>query len=32
MVMCDGSVQRYDFDVDPLVWNAIGGRADGDIN
>jgi prepilin-type processing-associated H-X9-DG protein len=32
MVMCDGSVQSYDFDVDPLVWNAIGGRADDDIN
>jgi prepilin-type processing-associated H-X9-DG protein len=32
MVMCDGSVQTYDFDVDPLVWNAIGGRADGDLN
>jgi prepilin-type processing-associated H-X9-DG protein len=32
MVMCDGSVQSYNFDVDPLVWNAIGGRADGDLN
>ncbi|HEX6963543.1 MAG TPA: DUF1559 domain-containing protein [Lacipirellula sp.] len=32
MVMCDGSTQSYTFDVDPLVWNAIGGRADGDIN
>jgi prepilin-type N-terminal cleavage/methylation domain-containing protein len=30
MVMCDGSVHGYDFDVDPLVWNSIGGRADGD--
>ena len=32
IVMCDGSVQGYAFDVDPLVWNAIGGRADGDLN
>jgi len=32
MVMCDGSVQSFNFEVDPLVWNAIGGRADGDFN
>jgi prepilin-type N-terminal cleavage/methylation domain-containing protein/prepilin-type processing-associated H-X9-DG protein len=32
IVMCDGSVHSYDFDVDPLVWNAIGGRANGDLN
>jgi prepilin-type N-terminal cleavage/methylation domain-containing protein/prepilin-type processing-associated H-X9-DG protein len=32
IVMCDGSVKSYEFEVDPLVWNAIGGRADGDIN
>lgn len=31
MAMCDGSVDTYSFDVDPLVWNGIGGRADGDI-
>jgi prepilin-type N-terminal cleavage/methylation domain-containing protein/prepilin-type processing-associated H-X9-DG protein len=29
MVMCDGSVQSYEFDVDRLVWNEVGGRADG---
>jgi prepilin-type N-terminal cleavage/methylation domain-containing protein/prepilin-type processing-associated H-X9-DG protein len=29
MVMCDGSVQSYEFNVDPLVWNEVGGRADG---
>jgi prepilin-type N-terminal cleavage/methylation domain-containing protein len=29
IVMCDGSVHGYGFDVDGLVWNSIGGRADG---
>ena len=32
MAMCDGAVNSYGFDVDPLVWNAIGGREDGDLN
>jgi prepilin-type N-terminal cleavage/methylation domain-containing protein/prepilin-type processing-associated H-X9-DG protein len=29
MVMCDGSVQTYEFEIDRLVWNELGGRADG---
>jgi prepilin-type N-terminal cleavage/methylation domain-containing protein/prepilin-type processing-associated H-X9-DG protein len=29
VAMCDGSVDTYDFDVDPLLWNALGSR-DGD--
>jgi prepilin-type N-terminal cleavage/methylation domain-containing protein/prepilin-type processing-associated H-X9-DG protein len=29
IAMCDGSVHGYGFDVDGLVWNSIGGRADG---
>ncbi|MDZ4656031.1 MAG: DUF1559 domain-containing protein [Bythopirellula sp.] len=32
IAMCDGSVNNYGFDVDPLVWDGIGGRADGDLN
>ncbi len=32
VVMCDGSVHGYGFDVEPLVWDGIGGRADGDLN
>ena len=31
MAMCDGSVDSYGFDVDPLVWNAIGKRDDGSL-
>ena len=31
MVKCDGSVQNFGFDVDPLVWNSFGGRDDGDL-
>ncbi len=31
MVMCDGSVHSYDFDVDPLVWNSFGKRDDGSL-
>ena len=31
IAMCDGSVDSYGFDVDPLVWNGIGGRDDGDV-
>ncbi len=32
VAMCDGSVNSYDFDINPLVWNGIGGREDGDLN
>jgi prepilin-type N-terminal cleavage/methylation domain-containing protein/prepilin-type processing-associated H-X9-DG protein len=32
MAMCDGAVNSYGFDVDTWIWNAIGGRDDGDLN
>lgn len=30
LALCDGSVDSYTFDIDPLVWNGLGGRDDGD--
>jgi prepilin-type N-terminal cleavage/methylation domain-containing protein len=32
VVYADGSTHSLEFDIDPLVWNAIGGRNDGEIN
>jgi prepilin-type N-terminal cleavage/methylation domain-containing protein len=32
LVYADGSTHSVEYDIDPLVWNAMGGRDDGDIN
>lgn len=31
VAMADGSVASYAFDVDPLLWNALGNREDGEV-
>ena len=30
--MCDGAVDAFGFDVDPLVWNAMGSRDKGELD
>ncbi len=29
LVYCDGSVHTVEYDIDPLIWNDLGGRKDG---